>query len=151
MWVDGQGLSHKGTGAPPFSEAQHHRAGEWGLRPRALDLPAVPTTPRRWTSNQARLPGNWAATQAFLHFYVHFHVHFCMLSPFSHVPALCDPVDCSPPDSSVHGASPGNNTAVGCHALPSSGPSQPRDRIRYLTHFLHWQVGSLPLAPPGKP
>ena len=32
-------------------------------------------------------------------------------------PALCDPMDHSPPGSSVHGASPGKNTGVGCHAL----------------------------------
>ena len=31
--------------------------------------------------------------------------------------AFCDPVDCSPPGSSVHGDSPGKNTGVGCHAL----------------------------------
>ena len=30
---------------------------------------------------------------------------------------LCDPMDCSPPDFSVHGDSPGKNTGVGCHAL----------------------------------
>ena len=29
---------------------------------------------------------------------------------------LCDPVDCSPPGSSVQGDSPGKNTGVGCHA-----------------------------------
>ena len=39
---------------------------------------------------------------------------------------------------------------MGCHALlqgifPTQG-SNPR-----LLHFLHWQEGSLPLAPPGKP
>ena len=28
-----------------------------------------------------------------------------------------DPMDCSPPGSSVHGGSPGKNTGVGCHAL----------------------------------
>ena len=32
-------------------------------------------------------------------------------------PTLCDPMDCSPPDSSVHGDSPGKNTGVCCHAL----------------------------------
>ena len=33
-------------------------------------------------------------------------------------PTLCDPVDCSPPGSSVHGIdSPGKNTGVGCPAL----------------------------------
>ena len=30
---------------------------------------------------------------------------------------LCNPMDCSPPGSSVHGDSPGKNTGVGCHAL----------------------------------
>ena len=32
-------------------------------------------------------------------------------------PALCDPMDCSPPGSSVHGISQGKNTGVGCHFL----------------------------------
>ena len=32
-------------------------------------------------------------------------------------PALCDPMDYSPPGSSIHGDSPGKNTGVGCHAL----------------------------------
>ena len=32
-------------------------------------------------------------------------------------PTLCDPMDCSPPGSSVHGNSPGKNISVGCHAL----------------------------------
>ena len=38
--------------------------------------------------------------------------------------ALCDPLNCSPPGSSVLWDSPGKNTGVGCHAL------QPRDRTR---------------------
>ena len=32
-------------------------------------------------------------------------------------PTLCDPVDCSPSGSSVHGDSPGKNSGVGCPAL----------------------------------
>ena len=32
-------------------------------------------------------------------------------------PTLCDPIDCSPSGSSVHGDSPGKNTGTGCHAL----------------------------------
>ena len=32
-------------------------------------------------------------------------------------PTLCDPMDCSLPDSSVHGDSAGKNPGVGCHAL----------------------------------
>ena len=42
---------------------------------------------------------------------------------------LCDPMDCSPPGSSVHGDSPGKNSGVGCHA-PSRGSSQIRDRTQ---------------------
>ena len=30
---------------------------------------------------------------------------------------LCNPMDCSPPGSSVHGDSPGRNAGVGCRAL----------------------------------
>ena len=30
---------------------------------------------------------------------------------------LCNPMECSPPGSSVHGDSPGKNTGVGCHTL----------------------------------
>ena len=42
----------------------------------------------------------------------------CMLSCFSQLcPTFCDPMDCSPPGSSVHGDSPGNNT--GMVAMPS--------------------------------
>ena len=40
----------------------------------------------------------------------------CCAVSLSHV-WLCDPMDCSPPGSSVHGDSPGKNTAVSCHAL----------------------------------
>ena len=32
-------------------------------------------------------------------------------------PTLCDPMDCSPPGSFVHGDSPGKNTGVGCCAF----------------------------------
>ena len=31
--------------------------------------------------------------------------------------SLYDPKDCSPPGSSIHRESPGNNNGVGCHAL----------------------------------
>ena len=32
-------------------------------------------------------------------------------------PTLCNPMDCGPQASSVHGDSPGKNTGVGCHVL----------------------------------
>ena len=45
---------------------------------------------------------------------------------------LFDPMDCSPPGSSVHRDSPGKNTGVCCHAL-LQGASQPRDRTQVCT------------------
>ena len=64
---------------------------------------------------------------------------------------LCDPMNCSPPGSSVHGVSPGKNTGVGCHALfQEIFPTQGSNLC--LLCLLRWrQAGSLPLALPGKP
>ena len=61
----------------------------------------------------------------------------------------CDPMDCSPPDSSVHGDSPGKNTWVGCHAL-NQGIFTTQGSNLYLLCLLHWQASSLSLVPPGK-
>ena len=63
--------------------------------------------------------------------------------------SFCDPMDCSPPDSSVHGDSPGKNTEVSCHALlqgifPTQGSNS------CLLCVLHWPAGSLPLVLPRK-
>ena len=42
---------------------------------------------------------------------------------------LCDPMNCSPPGSSAHGESPGNNIEVDCHALLQGiFPSQESNR-----------------------
>ena len=58
-------------------------------------------------------------------------------------PALCEPMDCSPPGSSAHGDSAGKNTGVGCHALlqgivPTQGlnPGLPHCR-QILYHLSH--------------
>ena len=45
---------------------------------------------------------------------------------------------------------PGKNTGVGCHAL-LQGISLTQGSNPHLLHLLHWQAGSLPLVPPGKP
>ena len=65
--------------------------------------------------------------------------------------ALCDPIDCSPPDSSVHGIL--QIRILEWVAISSSrGSSPPSDQIRIsLLHLLYWQVSSLPLIPPGGP
>ena len=60
---------------------------------------------------------------------------------------LCDPMDCSPPGSSVHGIL--QVRILGCVAISSSrGSSQSRDQTS-ISCFLHWQVGSSPPAPLG--
>ena len=75
-------------------------------------------------------------------------LHACVLSHFRCVQP-CDPMDCSPPGSSIHEILQARIPEW--VAMPSSrGSSQPRDGTRVFC-LLHWQLGSLPLAPPGKP
>ena len=77
-------------------------------------------------------------------------------------PTWCNPMDHSPPGCSVHGIL--QEKVLEWIAMPfSRGSSWPRDRTRisyifptqgsnlHLLHLLNWQVGPLPLAPPGKP
>ena len=54
---------------------------------------------------------------------------------------LCDPMDCRPPGSSVHGDSPGKNTGEGCHfLLQGIFPTQELNpRLSRLLSLLHWQ------------
>ena len=74
-----------------------------------------------------------------------------VFSHFNHV-RLCNPMDYSSPDFSVHGNSPGKNTGVGCHALlqgifPTQGSNL----------YPHVSCGSciagrfFTTEPPGKP
>ena len=67
-------------------------------------------------------------------------LHVCLVA--QSCPTLCNPMDCSPPGSSIHQDSPGKNTGVGYHALlhPGIKPKSPS-----------MQVDSLPAEPPGKP
>ena len=55
---------------------------------------------------------------------------------------ICDPLDCSPPGSTVHGISSGKNTRISCNfffqgTFPTQGSN---------LNLLHWQVDSLPLS-----
>ena len=64
-------------------------------------------------------------------------------------PTLHDPMDCTLPGSSVHGIS--QTRILEWVGMPfSRGSSPPRDGIHVSLCFLHWQVSSLPLTPPGK-
>ena len=65
-------------------------------------------------------------------------------------PTFCDPMDYSPPSSSVYADSPGKNIGVGFHAL-LQGIFLTQGLNPRLLCLLHWQADSLPLAPPGKP
>ena len=68
---------------------------------------------------------------------------------FQACPTFCDPMDCSPPASAVHGLLQARILEWAVMPLlqgifPTQG-SSPR-----LLHLLQWQAGSLPLAPPGR-
>ena len=62
--------------------------------------------------------------------------------------SLCNPMDCSPPCSSVHGDSLDKNTGVSCHALTSRGSSQPRDQTQ-VSCVSCISGGFLTAEPPG--
>ena len=59
-------------------------------------------------------------------------------------PTLCNPMDCSPAGSSVHGDSPGKNAGVGCHALfmgifPTQGLNPGLPRCWWIIYHLSHQ------------
>ena len=64
-------------------------------------------------------------------------------------PTLCNPMDYSLPESSVHGIFQARILEWVAISSPR-GSSQPGDQTR-VSYFLHWQAGSLSLASPGKP
>ena len=76
----------------------------------------------------------------------------CVPSSFSHI-RLCATLSIVARQASLSmgfSRQEYSNKGVGCHALlqgifPTQGSSL------HLLSFLHWQVSSLPLAPPGKP
>ena len=75
-------------------------------------------------------------------------VHVCLVT--QSCPSLCNPMDRSPPGSSVHGDSPGKNTGVGCHALlqrifPTRGSNPGLPHFRQILYCLSHQ-GSLCLV-----
>ena len=81
---------------------------------------------------------------------------YCQLCP-----TLCNPIDCNSPGSSVHGilqikilewvAIPSSRGSSRSGDLSDSGIFPIQGLRLHLLCILHWQAGSLPLAPPGKP
>ena len=75
------------------------------------------------------------------HMYKNVHV-LCLVAQLRST--LCDPMDCSPPGSSVHRDSPGKNTGVGCHALfqgifPNQGLNSNLLHCRWILYCLSHQ------------
>ena len=59
-------------------------------------------------------------------------------------PTLCDPVDCGPPGSFVHGGSPAKNTGMGYHALlqgifPTQRSNSGLPHCRWILYHLSHQ------------
>ena len=67
--------------------------------------------------------------------YVTYKQSVCMLVCIvtQSCPTLCNPIDCSLPDSSVHENSPGKNIGLGCHVL-LQGIFQTRESNPGLLH-----------------
>ena len=74
------------------------------------------------------------------------HVRMCVLNHFSRV-SLFATLWTVARQAPLYGDSPDKNTGVGCHAL-LQGIFLTQGLNSHLLCLLHWQVGSLPLAPP---
>ena len=86
--------------------------------------------------------------------YKYRHYHHAVCSVAQLCPTLCDPMDCSPPGSSVHGIS--QASMLEWVTISSSrGSSQPRDRThvscigRWILY--HWSIEEAPLPPTPTP
>ena len=96
-------------------------------------------------SNGQRGKKNVRPPRTFL--FITFLLHACNVT--SVLSALCNPVDCSPPGSSVHGISQARILQWVVISF-SRGPSWPSWSNLCLLSLVHWQAGSVALAPPGK-
>ena len=79
-------------------------------------------------------------TYMHIHTHPYLHTHMCVPSQLQSRAALCDPMGCSPPGSSVHGISQARILEL--VAISSSRESsRPRDGTRNPLCLLHWQGG----------
>ena len=96
-----------------------------------------------WSQSRTRL-SDWTELNTSA---VHAFTRNCAVSRFSRVRLFATPW------TVAHQAplwdSPDKNTGVGCHAL-LQGIFPTQGLNLHLLCLLHWQVGSLPLVPPGK-
>ena len=86
-----------------------------------------------------------------LYYILRVRVYVCVCAQsLQSCPNLCDCMDCSLPGSSVHGIL--QERTLEWVAVPSSRGIFPTQGLNpCLLCLLHWQLGSLPRAPPGKP
>ena len=68
------------------------------------------------------------------------HIQLCL--------TLCDPMDCRPPGFSAHGTLQARILEWG--PPPGALPDLRIEPVSFMSN-LHWQAGSSPIAPPGKP
>ena len=106
-------------------------AGEW------LSLYTVPSPSLPYLSHTHALP----VSLTYLTLCV------CVWVVLSHV-WLCDPMDCSPPSSSVHARIFQARILEQGAISSSQGSFQPWDQTHIM---LHWQADSLPLSHQGSP
>ena len=126
FYYESIGVSHRPLPPPSTSPSLAPRPGK---PPRAQDSSLCP---RSAPAGLCALPSSFPH----LCFSSSSDSCMCSCSVTQLRPALCDPVDCSPPGSSVHVDSPGKNTGIGCHALlQGTVPTQRSNPC--LLWFLH--------------
>ena len=83
-----------------------------------------------------------------LHLLLAMYLNLCMCACAQSCLTICDPMDSSPPGSSVHGIFQAR-ILEGVAILQRTFLTQGSNL--HLLCLLHWQAGSLPLVLPGKP
>ena len=83
------------------------------------------------------------------HTHKHTHTYIYVSSVAKSCPTLCDPMDCSPPGSSVHGILQAGILEWVTFPSPGDLPNPGIELESLMSPAL--QVCSLPLVPPGKP
>ena len=117
---------------------------------KSFHFPSLRTRLQRTARSRSkrRSTATCCPTRIFCETYTGFLPALC-LSLFSRV-RLCDPMDCSPPASSVRGILQARILEWGCHALPQ-GIFPTQGSNPHLSYLLHrHSYTPLPLAPPGK-
>ena len=110
-------------------------------------IAALFTIPNMWKQHKCPSTDEWIKMMWYVYVCVCVHTH--VLSRFSHIQLFATlwAVACQSPLSMGFSS---KNTGMCCHDLlqglfPTQGTNL------HLLCLLHWQVGSLPLASPGKP